>query len=355
MELADLFSADYATASDRFRRAAAAAGARLESLPIGAAGPAGERLEIDVAWLGADEPRRVLLHTAGLHGVEGFAGSAIQLAILAQRPSVPADLAIAFLHVLNPYGMAWRRRFNESSVDLNRNFLAPGEEFRGAPEAYRRLNTLLNPASPPRRFDFFLPRAGAAILRYGFRDLKQAIAQGQYEFPQGLFFGGRELEKTARVATAWAKSRLAGTEQAFAIDIHTGLGRYGEDSLLAEHDSDSKRGRRLRDRFGGRVQLWDKSGVAYQIRGGFVQALARDLPGVDVTAVGQEFGTYAPVKVLYALREENRLHHWGDARDLAHPVKRRLVEAFCPADPRWRRKVVERGEALFAAALNELL
>jgi hypothetical protein len=29
-----------------------------------------------------------------------------------------------FVHVVNPYGMAWHRRWNENNVDLNRNFMA---------------------------------------------------------------------------------------------------------------------------------------------------------------------------------------------------------------------------------------
>jgi hypothetical protein len=355
MQANEFFTSDYGQASIRFRESATAAGAEWESLPLKAKGPAAEPLAIEVAWLGAEQPRRVLLHTAGLHGVEGFAGSAIQLAILSRLPKLPPDAAVAFLHVLNPYGMAWLRRFNENNVDLNRNFLAPGDEFRGAAEAYRNVYKMLNPTTPPQPFDFFLPQAAGAILRYGFANLKQAVAEGQYEFPQGLFFGGRQIEESAEVLLAWVKRRLAGAKRVCVIDIHTGLGRYGEDVLLVERRADPEADRHLRERLGPRAQPWHKSGVAYQIRGGFVQALERELPGMEVAAVGQEFGTWSPVKVIYALREENRLHHFGDPHDLAHPAKRRLVEAFCPADSGWRGRIVVRGEALFATALNDLL
>jgi hypothetical protein len=30
---------------------------------------------------------------------------------------MPADAAIVLVHILNPYGMAWLRRFNENNVD----------------------------------------------------------------------------------------------------------------------------------------------------------------------------------------------------------------------------------------------
>ena len=36
---------------------------------------------------------------------------------------MPEDVAIVLVHALNPFGFAWRRRWNENNVDLNRNFL----------------------------------------------------------------------------------------------------------------------------------------------------------------------------------------------------------------------------------------
>src|SRR5262245_8496682 len=116
------FSPDYFTARERFREDAARAGARLQALPLRAKGPKGEELSIEIATFGSDNPQRVLLHSSGLHGVEGFAGSAIQLQLLRNIPPLAADAALILVHILNPYGMAWLRRVNENNVDLNRNF-----------------------------------------------------------------------------------------------------------------------------------------------------------------------------------------------------------------------------------------
>jgi hypothetical protein len=216
------------------------------------------------------------------------------------------------------------------------------------------LNDLLNPTRPPHAFDLFLPRAGYCIARYGFRNLKQAIAEGQYEFPQGLFFGGRQREQATALVLDWSRRRLATAERVFAIDVHAGLGAKGLDTLLTHHDANSSKGQELRRRFGDRVQSWHSSGMAYSIRGGFLDALERELTWAAVNGVYQEFGTYNPLRVLYALREENRWHHWGDPRRLGHPAKRRLVETFCPRDQTWRTRVVERGDALFHLALADL-
>ena len=43
---------------------------------------------------------------------------------------------------MNPWGMAWLRRENESNVDLNRNFSPLNEEYIGCHEHYPILNPL---------------------------------------------------------------------------------------------------------------------------------------------------------------------------------------------------------------------
>ena len=70
------FSPDYTVACARFGGATAQAGGRINALEIGAEGPNGEGLTLDIAWFGSDRPRRVLVYSSGLHGLEGFARSA---------------------------------------------------------------------------------------------------------------------------------------------------------------------------------------------------------------------------------------------------------------------------------------
>ncbi|HYR42311.1 MAG TPA: DUF2817 domain-containing protein [Terriglobia bacterium] len=343
------FSPDYATARRRFQETARRAGAVLEALELDARGPAGEDLAIDVAHWGTQDPRRALLHSSGLHGVEGFAGSAIQLQLLQDVPRLAENTALIIVHVLNPFGMAWLRRVNENSVDLNRNSCFHGS-YAGAPSAYAKLDSFLNPQSPPSS-DFFLVKAASLILRYGMATLKQSIAGGQYEYPKGLFFGGKRLEQGLERYQAFLRRRLGSVEAVLAIDVHTGLGKYAEDTLLvAAEDYD-----RLGPIFGKRVRAMEaKRGPAYRPQGGLADLLSAALPQAHVDFIGQEFGTYNPVKVLHALREENRWHHYGSGT-VPHPTKRALKQAFCPDDESWRRAVLKRGRELVEDGRRSLL
>lgn len=331
------FSPDYAGARARFRASALRAGAALDTLPLAARGPHDESLTIDIAWLGARRPRHVLLHISGVHGVEAFAGSAAQLALLAAPPPLPADCAMVLVHVFNPYGMAWLRRTNEHNVDLNRNFHLDNHIWTGAPPLYKRLDALLNPASPPAR-DAFALRLGLTGLLHGVRAVRQAIAHGQHRYPRGLFYGGAELQPGPQLFVAWLQAQLASAENLFAIDLHTGLGPHAGDTLIVEPGVGTTPASVL-----SRALLRPLTGgtapVAYTVRGSLGASLPCLLPGTKIEFVLQEIGTWSTLRVIHALREENRWHHYGDGH-LEHAAKRRLLEALCPAAPAWREAAV---------------
>lgn len=349
---AALFSADYATARARFRDAACHLDAVVETLPIAARGPDNEALSIDISWLGARDARRIVLHISGVHGVEAYAGSATQLALLAAPPAIPSDAALVFVHVLNPYGMAWLRRTNEHNVDLNRNFLPDSASWTGAPPLYRKLDGLLNPASPPARDGFGL-RLAMCGIRHGIHAVRQAIAHGQHRYPKGLFYGGAELQPGPLQFCNWLQQRLKNADSVFVIDLHTGLGNHGASTLIVEPGSDAATIAELEAAIEQPIVGGANAPAAYTVRGSLGAALPRLLPGISLKFILQEIGTWSPLHVLQALREENRWHHHGGGHP-DHPSKRQLREALCPASPEWRNTAVAHGSNLVYRATDYL-
>jgi hypothetical protein len=345
MNLNHFFSEDYQEARQRFVDAAQKAGATGASLQLEAWGPTGEGLAIDIAWLGSLRPQRVLVHTSGLHGVEGFAGSAIQLHALSEPPTLGSEEALVLVHALNPYGMAWLRRVNEANVDLNRNFPNPNQDWKGTARAYHQLNDLLNPPSPPSRGGF-LVSATFQILRYGLTPLKQAVAAGQYDYPKGLFYGGAGLQKGPQCYLAWLSKNLAQVEYVLTLDVHTGIGPWARESLFLETPVCNRALKMF-------LKSRQHTKVPYFIQGGFSVALPRILPNTHLEALTQEFGTYPVLQILHALREENRWHHYGDGT-LQHPAKHRLLEMFLPSSPTWRSAVLQQGRSLLEQAAKVL-
>jgi len=306
-----------------------------------------EGLSIDAAVFG--EGKRVLVLSSGLHGVEGFAGSAIQLQMIQQ--GLPKDIRVVMLHVLNPYGMARIRRVNENNVDLNRNFLSPDEPYSGSSTEYQRLNNLLNPSKPSGGFDFMLLRTVIQIIRYGYNTLKTAIVGGQYDFPKGLFFGGQNLQRGPQVLLNELPALVGDAEKIIHIDFHTGLGKSGTYALLIDADAGSAEHLRLHETFGDRVQPWSADhGVAYKIRGGLPVAVTR-LLGKRVDVITCEFGTIPGLKVLRALRSENQSHHWGGQTSA---TQEKLLAAFRPKRSSWENAILRGGVHVIDQALNQL-
>ncbi len=306
--MTDYFSPDYPSARARFRAAVFDAGGHIESILLDARGPkvhdsSTDDLTIDIGWFGSPEPARVLIHSCGLHGVEGFAGSAIQLQWLAENPpkQLPADGAVVMVHALNPFGMAWLRRVNENNVDLNHNFRTADEEFQGAPPLYQSLNSFLNPAAP----DFFLLRAVLALARYGPSAFRQALAAGQYEFPQGLSFGGKRREQSVRRFQLYIAGKLINAEHVIGIDVHTGVGCCGPSALEGLY--------------------------------------RRMCPTAKIDFSLQQLNSCNSLSALRTLRDENRQHHSGV---ISSRTSSDLLRTFAPTGSRWRERALHQGSEL---------
>src|SRR5262249_14286544 len=143
--------------------------------------------------------------------------------------------------------------------------------YRGAPPAYASLDAFLNPKTPPAA-DFYFAKAAYLVLRHGMAALRQSVVGGQYDFPQGLFFGGRQMEEGPRKYASFVAERVGFVEKGIVIDVHTGLGRFAEDLLLV----DSQDYPRIRAIGGDRVTpLRPDRGGAYRVEGGLESMIFR--------------------------------------------------------------------------------
>jgi hypothetical protein len=355
-----LFSPDYVSARNRFREAAAKLGCVLESHSVDGKGPNGEYLTIDVAISPDASGRDLLLVSSGIHGVEGFFGSALQLGLLrewAARPDAHPQFRWVMVHALNPFGFAWRRRVNEQNVDLNRNLLLEGQSFSGSPAGYSRLDGLLNPRHMPSRWEPVGLKLMLTLARYGMPVLKQTVASGQYDFPQGLFYGGSRPSRMSRILEEHFGRWLGDSERVFHLDLHTGLGRWGHYKLLIDHPISPAQRQKLSEQFGqAAFETGDAQSVGYTTRGSFGRWGLSRAGRRDYLYAAAEFGTYPALRVLAALRAENQCHHWGrpdDAR--TERAKQQLVETFCPRSEKWRQDVLESGRRLVERAIGGLV
>ncbi len=231
----DYFSATYADARRRFTEAAKAAGFAPERhINSKVKGPAGEELSTEVVRIGPKDAENVIFVSSGTHGVEGFCGSGAQVGMLANglHRELPKNTALVFIHAINPHGFAHERRVNEDNVDLNRNF----RDHATKPphnKAYAEVHDHLIPADwdgPARK------AADAAIVKYiaerGERAFQAAVSTGQWEFPDGLFYGGKAPTWSNQLWRRLIREHARNARRIVHLDFHTGLGAYGDCEVI---------------------------------------------------------------------------------------------------------------------------
>jgi hypothetical protein len=355
------FSPDYAEARDGFLKAAQARGALLEGRPIAARSARGEELCVDTAYVGPEGPHRLLVVSSGIHGVEGFAGSALQHQLLREQwegLELPADTGVLLVHALNPYGFAELRRVNESNVDLNRNFLRHPEEHADNP-AYEELFDAINPESLDAETD---QRAREVLLAWagerGFPALQAALTIGQYRHPEGVQFGGTAEEASNRCLREIVRCETRGARKIAWLDVHTGLGPSGEVELISESPPDAPGFLRGRAWYGEAAKSTATGeSVSAKLQGVMERGVAESLdPECELTIFAPEFGTHEPVRVFWAMRADNWLHRRGEVdSEQGRAVKTELLEVFRPDSRVWEERILERGAEVIRQARDGLV
>jgi hypothetical protein len=268
-------------------------------------------------------------------------------------------VAVLHLHALNPYGFSHIRRLTHENIDLNRNFQDFAKPLPKNP-AYRELHPLLLPDKWPPG-----PLNVAALAKYvatrGMKAVQAAISGGQYEFADGLFYGG--------VAPSWSHQALRQALREHAvrarrlawIDLHTGLGAAGACERGFAGRSDDHAGMaRARQWWGGGgatpiTAFGDGSSVSAPLTGLMWSAVFEESPSAEITAIGMEFGTQPLMQVLQALRAEQWLtNHPKAPAAQAAQIRQDLRDAFYVDTPGWKEKIVSQSRQAMLQAVEGL-
>jgi hypothetical protein len=353
-----VFSQSYAQAREKFLDAARKQGISIQSKLHPEQGREGEELAMDVARDGGASADKLLIVSSGCHGVEGFCGSGVQIAALQDTAwrdhARERGVAVVYVHALNPYGFSHLRRVTQENVDLNRNF----QDFsKPLPvnEAYRELHPLVQPEQwPPSQAHM------GAIMQYvaghGEAAFQAAISRGQYEFPDGMFFGG--------TAPTWSNLTLREVLREHGhraariawIDIHTGLGPSGVGERIFAGRDDAATLSRARSWWGGAgatpvTSIYDGSSTSALLTGMMFSAVYDECPQAQYTGIALEYGTVPVMQMIQTMLGEHWLHlHPAAPPALAAHIKQQMKAVFFTDTDQWKQRVLEQArEALFQA------
>ena len=358
------FAGSYRQGRDNFLAACQQAGLTVDShVHPDLKGPEGEDLAMDAVWIGPKDASRVLVVSCGTHGLEAAAGSATMLRWLEMDGpgGLPADMAMLMVHAVNPFGWAWARRGNEDGIDLNRNFLDHAAPYPANP-GYAELHpALLRAGVEPVGLEAFAATFHSLAASKGLDYALTGITSGQYEFPDGLSYGGNAPSWSCETLYAIARKYLGRADRLLHIDWHTGIGPYGQPHFILDEGKDSKA-------YGVLASWWPDhaihcddvvEGVSISYNGilvdGFRQQVTA-LAGARMLNITIEWGTYEVERMIGALVMDNWLAHRSKDADpeLVRQVRAQLVELFYPRAAEWRQNVLKASEGLYTQAIDGL-
>lgn len=325
----------------------------------------GKDYYLDSAFFPGKIKDKMLVHSSGTHGVEGYTGSAIQNKLLRNwKPSFQDGPSILFVHAINPYGMANYRRFNENNVDLNRNYLSE-EQWKNVKSrdpnvgGYETFRDILSPDSAPNCCDkgtFYFSFAWA-VIRHGFANLKRAFVTGQYHHPEGIYYGGDgEQPSVSTLRKVLRKYSNDGTlRDAIFIDVHSGLGPEGIDTMMTDNANDAARAEKVfpKTKVQNDAGADDGPSQGYNLAAGIIRPRA-ELAGIRTLSVTEEFGTVKPLKVGRAIILENAAYHHSNGSEFHEELKIDVRDAFYPQKSSYKQSVIKLGTIAFNNALKYL-
>jgi predicted deacylase len=361
------FPEDYTDARKRFHEAAEnltqADGAfSMESFQVPSRRDQG--LFVDYLLMPAKRtPETLLVLVSGVHGMEAFTGSALQQMFLRELlGDVPRDrVGVLIVHCLNPFGFKYLRRSTENNVNLNRNFGPTPESFRIPNPGYQRLADLLTPRAPAPQpvlaYASMLKFVATAMgpRKFSGAELNQSLAQGQFEYPHGLEFGGKTWEPQTAHFIQFLKDAAKPYRNLVMFDLHTGLGdRYQLHLIPVElpESRDPELVGRLFD-IESEKHLYayttsDAKGF-YRTHGDLNSLPPSLVTGEQKTlTLTFEFGTLgngplAKLQTLTRILLENQGFHQGYVSEKAkRQAQDEYRELFFPSEAKWRTNAVER-------------
>ena len=330
-------------------------------------------LYIDTYYLpSTQEQTHLIVLTTGVHGIEGYIGAVmLDVFFTDVYPELDhSNTGVLVVANVNPYGMKYMRRYNENNVDLNRNFILDWDNFdRSTNKDYPKVDNFLGPTGKIgnafwHEVGFYL-NLGKTALLHGADTVSDALLGGQYEYPQGVYYGGNGDEaSTAYLKTVFRGCLQASYQNIVHIDIHSGYGpRYN--MVIFNSVFETMTEAESREAFGYDYVIAHDSESFYATTGDttdYFYRLAEQMGcNKPLFSTCFEFGTigddfFDTILSLKYTVDENRNYWYPTSNAISEQiVEQNYLELFYPTETKWREKTVEDFTTAIRGVLNAKL
>ena len=302
------------------------------------------------------EKTNLVVLTTGVHGMEGYIGATMLDVFFREiYPTLEDDTGVLVVANVNPYGMKYFRRYNENNVDLNRNFILDWDSFDLASnKEYPKVDTFLGPTGKIgnglwHEVGFYMSLAKTALTE-GADTVSDALLTGQYEYPQGVYYGGNGDEaSTVYLKDVFSRCLDSDYENIVHIDLHSGYGpRYN--MVIFNSIYETMNEAESVAAFGYDHVIAYDSESFYATTGDttdfFYRLAEQKQAEAELYSTCFEFGTigeefFDTILSLKYTIDENR-NHWypTDNAVTEQIIHENYMELYYPTETQWREKTV---------------
>ncbi|MFV0342065.1 MAG: DUF2817 domain-containing protein [Anaerocolumna sp.] len=316
-------------------------------------------LYIDNIYIAPEkETKNLVILTTGVHGIEGYIGATMIDVFLGEinEDIDHENTGVLIVSNVNPYGMKYKRRYNENNVDLNRNFIFDWNDFNlDSNTDYPIVEDFLEPKSKIgnaflHELGFWGGLAKQAIMN-GTDTISNALLSGQYRNANGVYYGGNEDQKsTTYLKEVFADSLHSSYSNIVHIDVHSG---YGPRNTMTIFNSvyDTMTEEETKAAFDYEDVIASDSEEFYSTTGDtteyFYRLAEQENPDSELFSTCFEFGTLGSefldtVKSLKYTVDENRNNWYQTSNKVTQDIlENRYLEMFYPVDVTWREAAVQ--------------
>lgn len=349
MNTTDFFSASVPEAERKFLEACKQAGATSEFIPYPAKGLDDEDLHVGICHAGSESAKNILFIVSATHGVEGFAGAALQTGLLRNFKSLnlDADTALVMVHMINPWGAAWSRRETEENIDLFRNFHYCDKPIEPDP-LYDEIDDAMDLAHWPKRSEKQRAKVEQEIFaKYGSDRVVAAIRRGQHHRPKGMTYHGKGPCWNKRTLDSIVSKYLNRARLITVMDVHTGFGDYGTGMVIVYDKPGSEKHRRISSWMDGDIYTPGEHADTPPHTFSPYDFIEQLIPGVEVTCAVLEYGTFEPAETREIFPANAHYHLYGDPLSSEGRAVANRYRRFCyPEEDNWKEQVWEDGKRI---------
>lgn len=304
-----------------------------------------------------ESPEKLLILTAGLHGVEGFVGAELVNRTITRhyKDMNASKTALLVVNFINPWGMKYFRRVNCENIDLNRNFLKESKpkKYKSKALEYLICAKWQRGFSPLNLIRYYFSLIKCIIVD-GIQNTNLAIFGGQYDNRDQIYYGGDSLTAENKKVLKWIDHYTTDAiKQVVHFDLHTGYGPKDELTLInSSFDALNpflwKRNLKL-----DHVEIRDVNGDMID----YLYLKDRDKHR-DVFHTCVEFGTlghsiYHRFESLRVTILENEI--WQKKishQKTSEKILKKYVNIYCPLNEKWWQKVEADFDGLIKNAIS---